>query len=277
MSSKRPTPWLYFALAFGWSWLFWLPAALSGRNVMQFPIVLLLVLGGLGPPLAAILLTYLEQDSAGRRDYWRRVIDFRRISPIWYAVILLFSPVRSVLAIIVGLLAGEGLPSFDAASGFLAEPLTIVPFVVYTLLYGPLPEELGWRGYALERLQERWSALVSSLILGAMWGLWHLPMFFMEGTYQQGELSIGSMRFWLNFCVSIVALTILMTWVYNNTRRSILSAILIHFMGNLTGEVLNLPDQMQYYKAIWTVVAAIAVIAIWGPRRLSRQQVDKAA
>lgn len=277
MSSNRSSPWLYFALAFGWSWLFWVPAALSGQNVMRFPVVTLLVLGGLGPPLAGILLMYLEQDSEGRRDYWRRVVDFKRISPAWWAVILLFAPVRSLLAIIVGLLAGEPLPAFDTALGLLSEPLSIVPFVVYTLLYGPLPEELGWRGYALGRLQEKWSALASSLVLGVMWGLWHLPMFFMEGTYQQAELSVGSMRFWLNFCVSIVALTILMTWVYNNTRRSILSAILIHFMGNLMGEVLNLPDQMEYYKAIVTVVAAIVVVGVWGPRRLSREQVEEAA
>lgn len=240
---------------------------------MELPTVVLLVLGGLGPPLAAILLTYREQDSERWRDYWRRVVDFKQISPGWWAVVLLLCPMRSLLAIVVGLLAGEGLPTFDTARGFLAEPLTLVPFVVVTLLYGPLPEELGWRGYALDRLQKRWNALISSLVLGTVWGLWHLPMFFMEGTFQQSELSIGSTRFWLNYCLSIVALTILMTWVYNNTGRSILSAIMIHFMGNFTGELLNLPDQMEYYKAIWTVVAAIAVVVIWGPRRLKREQV----
>jgi membrane protease YdiL (CAAX protease family) len=274
--SSRKSPWLYFALTFGWSWLFWIPAALSGQNVMQFPTVLLLVLGGLGPPLAAILLTHLGQDSAERRDFWRRVVDLKRISPAWYAVAFLLSPVLAVLAVAVGLLAGEGLPSFDTALGFLSEPLTIVPFVLFNLAYGPLPEELGWRGYALDRLQSKWSALVSSLILGVMWGLWHLPMFFMQGTYQHDELIIGSMRFWLGFCASIVALTVLMTWVYNNTRRSTLSAILIHLMVNLTGQVLDLPDQLEYYRAIWTVVAAIVVVVVWGPKRMSRMRVDEA-
>ncbi|MBN1146561.1 MAG: CPBP family intramembrane metalloprotease [Anaerolineales bacterium] len=264
-------PWLYFGLAFGWSWLFWIPAALSGQNVMNFPVVLLLVLGGLGPPLAAILLTHLAHDSEEWRDYWRRVFDFRRISAGWCAVILLFCPLRSLLAILSGVLLGQGLPSFDTALDFLSQPLALLSFAFATLLYGPFPEELGWRGYALDRLQSSRSALASSIILGILWGLWHLPMFFMQGTYQRNELSIGSMRFWLNFCASIVALTILMTWIYNNTGRSTLAAILFHFMMNFTGEVLNLPDQLEYYNAIWTVVAAVAVVAIWGPNRLSRR------
>jgi membrane protease YdiL (CAAX protease family) len=99
-------------------------------------------------------------------------------------------------------------------------------------------------------------------------------MFFMEGTYQRSEFSAGALRFSFNFVVSILALTIVMTWVYNNTTRSILSAILIHFMGNLTGEILNLPIRMEYYRTAWTVVAAVVVILIWGPRQLSSQRTN---
>ena len=111
--SRRTSPWLYFVLTFGWSWLFWIPAALSGQDVMQFPMVLLLALGGLGPAFAAILLTYLADDAAGRRDYWRRVIDFKGIGPGWYAVLIRLSPVASALAIATGLLARAGPPEAD--------------------------------------------------------------------------------------------------------------------------------------------------------------------
>lgn len=231
------------------------------------------MIGGLGPPVAGILLTYLEQDTAGRQDYWRRVIDFKRISPAWWAVILLFTPVRGILAVAVGALAGESLPPFETALGFISQPLTLVPFLMYMLLFGPLPEELGWRGYALDRLQERWSALVSSLALGIMWGIWHLPLFFMQGTYQQAELGTDATRFLLNFFLSIVALTIVMTWVYNNTNRSILAAILIHFMENLTGEMMNLSGQMQSYKTACTIAAAfIVVVVFWRSKKLRQQQ-----
>ena len=74
---KTTSPWPYFALTLGWTWLFWIPAALSGQDVMTFPVALLLYIGGVGPALAGILLTYLTKDREGRRDYWRRLIDFR--------------------------------------------------------------------------------------------------------------------------------------------------------------------------------------------------------
>jgi membrane protease YdiL (CAAX protease family) len=86
------------------------------------------------------------------------------------------------------------------------------------LFFGPVPEELGWRGCALDRLQERDSALISSLIIGGTWALWHLPLFFIAGTYQHG-LGVGTPAFWL-FMVTKFPDSILMTWIYNNTRRS---------------------------------------------------------
>ena len=91
--SKRSSPWFFFTLAYGVSWFFWIPAALSGQDVMTFPFVLLLYLGGIGPPLVGIMLTYLIQDREGWHDYWLRVIQFKRIGIGWYAVILLAVPI----------------------------------------------------------------------------------------------------------------------------------------------------------------------------------------
>ena len=186
---------------------------------------MLLVLGGLGPALSAILLTYLTQGPEGRRDYWCRVIDLKRVGARWYAVIFLLPPVYCGLAVLTGVLTGGGLPSFETATDFLSNPVKILPFAIFTLFYGPIPEELGWRGYALDRLQEKWSALTSSLILGAVWSLWHLPMFFMKGGLVSEVFPIGSLHFWLAFGPGILAEAIIMTWIYNNTRRSTLSAI----------------------------------------------------
>jgi membrane protease YdiL (CAAX protease family) len=108
--------------------------------------------------------------------------------------------------------------------------------IVANLIISGFSEELGWRGYALDRLQARWTPLVSSLILGAVHGLWHLPLFFVPGI-TQGEMGIAS---WgaLLFLVVAVAGTVSYTWIYNNTQRSILSAILLHFLANLCLDVL---------------------------------------
>jgi membrane protease YdiL (CAAX protease family) len=246
-------------LTYSWSWLFWLPAVWAEQQVHTFPVVLLLVLGGLGPPLVAIILTSLTQDAEGRYEYWQRVIDYKRIGVGWYAVIFGLSPVWSVLALVLGSLTQGSPPTWDTGSRWLSQPWRLLPFALSTVVYGPLPEELGWRGYALDRLQGMWSPLTASMILGVVWSGWHLPLFFMDGTYHREELGLGSWRFWLTFCLANIALSMVMTWIYNHTGRSTLSAILFHFMGNFTGEVLNLSDQAEYYRAALTIVTAVGL------------------
>jgi membrane protease YdiL (CAAX protease family) len=242
---------------------------------LLFLIFYYLVWGGLGPPISAILLTYFKEDREVWQDYWKRVIDVKRIGIVWMAVALFLPAFRSVLAMITGILINGIFPSFETALEFLSNPINFLFYMIFTLIYGPLPEELSWHGYALDRLQKKWNAFYSSIILGILWGLWHWPMFFMAGTYQSGEIPIGSMRFWLNFCAGIIATTILMTWIYNNTNRSTLSAILSHFMMSLTGEFLNLVDILEYYNVVWTIILAGLVVIVYGPKNLVRKHKDK--
>ncbi|HEY76297.1 MAG TPA: CPBP family intramembrane metalloprotease [Thermoflexia bacterium] len=260
-------PWYFFALAFGLSWLFWIPAALSGQGTDMSSARLLLYLGGLGPPLAGILLTHLTRDREGRWDYWRHVVDFKRIGAGWYGVILLTVPALTGLAALLDVLLGGSPPQLEAD---LSRPLALLSFALFTLLFGPLPEELGWRGYVLDRLQARWNGLASSLILGTAWSLWHLPLFFIQGTYQHG-LGLGSSRFWL-FMVGMVPVSVLYTWIYNNTDRSILSAVLFHFTTNFTGELLSLSSRAEFYNLLLIVIAATVVTVIWGPETLTRRR-----
>ncbi len=200
------------------------------------------------------------------------MIDFKRIGLRWYAVIFLLYPLLAGLAVATGLLTGEGLPAFGQAAGFLAAPLSLLGFVVFTLFFGPVPEELGWRGYVLDRLQARWSALTSSLILGIVHVVWHLPLFYIAA-HPIGEVfPLGSGRFWLDFVVVAVVLAVVMTWIYNNTGRSTLAAILFHFMSNFTGEFLELPDPLRQYQTLWSIALAVAIVLIWGAGTLTRRR-----
>jgi membrane protease YdiL (CAAX protease family) len=251
-----------------------IPAALLRRDATAFPVALLFYLGGAGPPLAAILLVCLTQDREGRRDYWRRIVEFKRIGAAWYAVLLLIVPVLTALAALLDTLLGGGGAQLEAAARFIDQPLAILPFALFTLIFGPLPEEIGWRGYALDRLQARWNALVSSLILGAVWTLWHLPLFFIEGTYQNG-LGVGTFSFWL-FMLDKVPQSVLMTWVYNHNRRSTLSAVLFHFMVNFIGELFELTARADVFLILLWIVAAVVVTLAMGPEKLTRQTGDQA-
>jgi len=122
---------------------------------------------------------------------------------------------------------------------------------------GPFPEELGWRGYVLDRLQAKWNALGSSLILGVVWALWHLPLFFIRDTYQYNQ-GAWSEWFWL-FMIGIIPLAVIFTWIFNNTRRSTLAIILFHFMVVFTDELLNLTMRTDLYSTLLWVIVAMAV------------------
>jgi membrane protease YdiL (CAAX protease family) len=253
-------PWLYFALAFGWSWLLWIPAGLLKQGEGALPATLLHYAGGIGPAVAGVALITLAHRRERQRDYWRRLIDLRRIGAGWYSVIFLTVPLLAALAALLDLLLGGAGARLEAARRLIARPWSILPFIAFTMLFGPLPEELGWRGYALDGLQARSSALGSSLILGATWSLWHLPLFFIPGTYQN-ELGLGTLSFWL-FVVGLLPQSVLMTWIYNNTQRSTLSAVLFHFMINFTGQLFELTKGAELYQGLLWIATAVAITAL---------------
>lgn len=91
----------------------------------------------------------------------------------------------------------------------------------------------------------------------------------MQGTGIAELWPIGTMPFWINFTLSLPATTILMTWVFNNTQRSTLGAILFHFMANLSGEFLDVPNEFQYFRTAWTIGLALVVVLWYGPKTLT--------
>lgn len=257
----------FFALALGLSWLFWTPIALLGLEPFSMPGIVLFALGGLGPAAAEFVLILREGAPAYVQDYKQRVIDYRRIGFRWSLVVVLFFPVVNGIALGIAVLTGGALPAFETATDLLADPITILPYAGFVLLFGPLPEELGWRGYALDGLQARWSALSASLILGVLWAAWHLPLFFMPGSFQ-AELGLFTPQFAF-YTGSIVVSSVLCTWIYNNTNRSTLSAILFHFMTNFSGELMGLGERARLFQFVLIVLAAILVVVAWGPETLT--------
>jgi membrane protease YdiL (CAAX protease family) len=181
------------------------------------------------------------------------------------------------LAILLDSVLGWALPldAEDAQGWALAldagQPksfASILGVVFFTFWFGPLPEEVGWRGFALDRLQCRMSALTSSLLLGTIWALWHLPLFYIPGTYQY-EVGLGTIRFWI-FLVHFLPLSVLMTWIYNNTRRSTSSAVLVHFSGNLCVALLPTTDRIAAFELMVFSGAALVIAVAYGRAQLSR-------
>lgn len=263
-------PWLFLGLTLGLTWPVEFLAAAIDESVPSWGVTTLHYLGGIMPLAVAAGLTHLKHDRPFQRDFWQRIIDFRRISLGWYAVILLYTPVKSGLAALIDiLLGGQGIEP-ETLSHFAEQPLLVVPTLLFWLLFGPVPEEPGWRGYALDGLQARRSALAASLVVGVAWSLWHVPLFFIEGTWQAEQVGLGTQRFWF-YLFTIVIEAVLYTWIYNNTNRSTLSAILFHFMGNAFGELFALSERAEGYNLAVGIVTVIAVVALWGPKTLTRR------
>ncbi len=240
---------------------------MSQQPAFAFPTVLLLFAGGLGPALAALILIWRTSDAAQRHDYFVRIYDVRRIPLRWHLAIWLLIPALTLLAIAVAALAGYPA-DFTNAARLLRNPIGLVGTVLFLFVFGPLVEEVGWRGYALDALQARRSAFVASLILGVVWGAWHLPLFFMNGTYQAG-LGVGTAGFWW-FMFTAATSSVLYTWIFNNTARSTLSAILFHFVINSTGEFLTPNPAAQIGQGVAIFFVAMLVTLVYGPHRLTR-------
>lgn len=182
---------------------------------------------------------------------------------------LLLAPVIAIVAASVEVLLGG---TSATLGNWLYEvdtnPVSFLPTLAFATL-APLLEELGWRGYALDRLQLRQSALVSSVILGVVWAVWHLPLFFTEGSYQHDMVGFGTLEFWM-FMIGIIPVSVAITWVYNNTARSILVAILMHGWTNFTLQSIELTGRSEvFHITIWFVVVAL-IIAIWGAETLRK-------
>ncbi len=257
--------WVYLAVAVVGTWVFWLPAiALDVR--FDSAVGLLLLLVGLAVPgVSGIAFVYLVYDEHGRSDFWNRLTNPRRIGLRWLAVILLVPLGVGVLAGIGDLLLGGTGPSWgEGVTQFGVNPLAILPALFFATL-PPLLEELGWRGYALDRLQLKWSALSASLILGVVWAVWHLPLFFIEGSFQHDSVGFATTGFWL-FMTGIVALSVTFTWIYNNIERSVLGIIVLHGWVNFTAEIIVVSD-IPYYT-LWFVVAGL-IVAVWGAKTLT--------
>jgi uncharacterized protein len=214
----------YFIIAYAGTWLVWLPLALSedGSGLLSFSIPLLLAYFGygafLGPFLSGFVMTGAIEGRAGIGRLLRRFVLWR-VGLGWYLFVLLGVP--SIFALAAALMPGA-LGSFEGLAPLAPLPLLIL-FVFVFFLGGPLAEEPGWRGFALPRLQRLYGPLVGSLILGPLWALWHLPLFFVPAWKTPPTI--------LNivlYVVSATAFTIIITWVFNNTKGSLLISILLH-------------------------------------------------
>lgn len=225
---------IFLAITLGLSYfVFWGPLAFFQVTAISFVdnkkgpawAIALFMTGGFVPSLVAITLTGIKEGRAGLTQLWRRVIQIR-IGRRWYLAAIGLVGFGSACQIAFNYLLGH---SFNF-SLFLTQLPSLLPLIVL----GPLSEELGWRGYAQTRLQTRWNPLVSGLVVGMVWALWHLPIFLIPGTSQH-ELNVP----FLGFFSGITALSILFAWLQYHTGGSIWTAVFFHWIFTYAVQVIT--------------------------------------
>lgn len=258
--SDKPRIGTFLLLTFGWSWGFWGPKALVAQGLIE-NIPVLPELGAFGPTVAAFILVTYANGTTGTRHLARRAVRFD-FPKRWLLPALFLSPAVVFISVGVAIATGASL-SFPWTDNPIVLPIA---FGVIFFLGGPVQEEFGWRGYLLDPLQERLSALGGGLAVGVIWAIWHVPLFFVpsETIYYQNPF--------IGFAIAITLLSVLMTWVYNNTNASLLPALLFHTSFNWSQGMFPILDSDPASLAFVGLLAftAVSVVVYWGPARLTR-------
>jgi membrane protease YdiL (CAAX protease family) len=249
-------------IAYVFSWIVWAPLVFSkdGAGLLSFrsPIsasASILIGTFAGPCLGAFIMTGVTEGREGIARLLRRVVLWR-VAAGWYIFALIGIPIILALGIIS--LPGA-LASFKGLAS-LVPPMPWLSLIVYVLLHGPLGEEPGWRGFALPHLQRLHGALAGSLILGPLWALWHLPLFWVPAwNFPPTVLNV------VLFVIAAIPLTVVMTWLFNNTKGSLLIAVLIHWAFDFSFVILNLlfsASIVTDYGSTVPVLIGLGVVAL---------------
>ena len=243
---------LFVLLAYGISWGMWAP--LLVKDAEAFPgVASWLYYGGVvGPAVAAVCLSKLE-GPASLGTLWRFSTTCR-VSWRWYGLALLLPfAIRGASLLVFRAFQGPVEISWRPIATFLPFAALVLPLVAL--------EELGWRGFALPRLQERHSPLAASLVVGLIWGVWHLPLAWASTGFQASDRPVVYM---LRFVATILPISCLATWVFNGTGGSVILASLYHFSVDLSETILVLPDRIGTW-VLWisTALSSVVVLLIW--------------
>ena len=260
----------YLLLTFGSAWLIWLPLLLAEYLHLTLPVpsLVFITLGTFAPSITALFLTWRYAGGTELRRLLGRAVIWR-VSPVWYLIAIAGPALIMLLAMGVHVLLGGTIPDYVPFG--VRWLIVVVNFILILLIGGPLGEEFGWRGLAIPSLEARFSPLWASLILGVIWAVWHLPLFFISGSAQ------SSLPFGL-YALLTIPLTILITWVYHGSGNSLLLVMLFHAAVNTwSGPLMISPEAAGSTRplVLGVILTWLTALLVVVGRRRARFQKEK--
>jgi uncharacterized protein len=259
----------FFVLTYAMTWTCFLASALVLRTPaiasLRWP---LLLIGAFAPSLVAVWLTARDDGRAGVRALLRRLLQWN-VGARWYAFALGYMLVVKAAVAVTYRLAFGVWPSIGAQPWY--QLLLLV--VVAGIIGGPLGEEVGWRGYALPRLADRYGMARASVLLGVVWALWHLPLFFLPGGDQLGQAIVP-------YVLRVIGMSVAIAWLYQHSNGSLLLAVLMHSAINQSKDIVPSavpgatdPFALHASATAWLTTLVVWLVAAYLLVRMSRARV----
>lgn len=243
-------------MTFLFTWIFWIIAFTSSSLTLNG---IFRIAGSFMPSIMSIIFTGYYYGVSGIKKLLRKLTIWR-INPFFYVFVFLYTAmsiyIPSFICSIIGvnykIYINNHISSFQLTSPFT----TLICFFAVMIFGGPVGEELGWRGFVLPKLQKNVNPLMSSIILGIIWTSWHIPMFYFHVP--------GYDISFISYLLETIWLTILFTWLYNNTKGSLLIIILYHSFDNFVMAICfnDFMNHFNIYSVIFWIIRLIVLLCI---------------
>lgn len=256
------TPWKFFLLTFMYSWTIWFPSVLDGLGIeLPFDVaaysMAVVLIGAFAPLLAALTLIGQQKGWQGIKSFFGQTIDFQIEPAYWMIAFLLPLAIHLIshyLALALGLDVARTLFPVEMP---ISPILLAIPYFFLMLLIGGGQEEFGWRGYAQEPLQEKFGLIPSSLGIGLVWGIWHLPLWYMAG-------DLHNSYSFLAFVIMTMSISLIYTWLYNASGQKLLVVMVFHAMNNTAAPLIPFLHTIEGKPetAYWVYAGVNAVFGV---------------
>ena len=251
----RYRPVLFFAMAYLFTWIFWIPAIFTPESISP----MLMLLGLIAPAVVSTVFILASGSDALKQDLKNKIVGFYKVkwlNVLWAVIVFGLVIVCSIL---LSLLFGQSIGQFSFTEDFSFTGVGIAGAFL-TIALASIIEEVGWKGYCEDSIGNYMNWFRESLIFGVLWSLWHFPLLFIRGTYQ-ASLMVNPL-YVINFFVSGIPMGFVITWVYLASDRSILACMIFHFFVNFMQEKIAMTQETKIVETVViTIVTVIIVLA----------------
>ena len=249
----RYRPVLFFICAYFFTWIFWIPAIFVPETTGS----VLMLIGLIAPAVVSTVFVLVSGSAELKKDLKDKLIGFYKVKWINVFLAVIVFALIVAFSILLSLLFGQSLAQFSFTEDFSFTGVGIGNAFV-TITVASIIEEVGWKGYCEDSIGQYMNWFWESLLFGLLWSLWHLPLIFIEGTYQAG-LMVNPL-YVINFFVSGIPLGYIITWVYLVSDRSILACMIFHLFVNFMQEKIAMTPETKCVETIVVIIATVIIV-----------------